>query len=138
MSTLRDMIEKKKWLEELLQCSNCNSLNIKYVPDKKIENLLPEKLHEQALDIMDQTDMNGVYFCFDCQALFGFFSTGTPLGPIPFKEYFQFETGLREKNKLIKEPWVQKNHFEDLSDTWQKACLKYIVTGSLRAPRTSP
>jgi hypothetical protein len=132
------MASENIYKNELLQCQDCNSLNIKRVRENEIENEIPERYTEEAYDVMGQTDLDYIYYCFDCHTVHAFFSTGTELGPHTFKAHFHFETTLKEKNQLIKEPWVQKNHLEDLSDTWQKACLKYIVTGSLRAPRTSP
>lgn len=123
---------------ELRQCEECNSLHVHWILLDEIEKIIPDEFVEQAFDIQSQTELDGIYFCFDCKAIFGFFPRGHCLGPIRFQEFFWFEASVKEKNALIKEPYVYQNHFDVLPENWQRKCLNYLLTGSLRVSRTSP
>lgn len=121
----------------LRQCENCNSINVHWVLFDEIEKVIADEFCDEAYDIADQTELGGIYFCFDCHEMFGFFPTGTSEGPQNFVSYW-WRLPLKEKHQVMKEPYVFERFFDVLSAGEQKKLMNYVLSGSIRGSRTSP
>lgn len=122
---------------DLRQCSECNSLNVHWILFDEIEKVIPDQSCDEAFDIAGQTELGGIYFCFDCKEMFGFFPTGKHEGPENFRSYW-WDLPLKEKHQVMKEPYVFERFFNILSTGEQKKLMNYLLTGSVRVSKTSP